>query len=41
MQKITAFLWFENNTEEAMQFYVSIANDSKIVTPQNIETDDN
>jgi predicted 3-demethylubiquinone-9 3-methyltransferase (glyoxalase superfamily) len=41
VQQITAFLWFENNAEEAMQFYVSIFNDSKIVKPQNIETDDN
>ena len=32
MQKITPFLWFDNNAEEAMQFYVSIFNDSKIVS---------
>ncbi len=32
MQKITPFLWFNNNAEEAMQFYVSIFNNSKIVS---------
>ncbi len=30
-QKITPFLWFDNNAEEAMNFYVSIFKDSKIV----------
>ena len=29
-QKITPFLWFDNNAEEAMQFYTSIFKDSKI-----------
>ena len=24
MQKITPFLWFDNNAEEAMKFYISI-----------------
>jgi predicted 3-demethylubiquinone-9 3-methyltransferase (glyoxalase superfamily) len=32
MQKITPFLWFDSNAEEAMQFYVSVFNDSKIVS---------
>ncbi|MEO5927356.1 MAG: VOC family protein [Patescibacteria group bacterium] len=33
MQKITPFLWFEkNNSEEAMNFYVSVFKNSKIVT---------
>ena len=32
MQKITPFLWFDNNAEEAMNFYVSIFKDSKIVS---------
>ena len=30
MQKITTFLWFDSNAEEAMNFYVSIFKDSKI-----------
>ncbi len=32
MQKITPFLWFDNNAEEAMQLYVSIFKNSKIGT---------
>jgi predicted 3-demethylubiquinone-9 3-methyltransferase (glyoxalase superfamily) len=32
MQKITPFLWFENNAEEAMNFYVSIFPNSKIIS---------
>jgi predicted 3-demethylubiquinone-9 3-methyltransferase (glyoxalase superfamily) len=32
MQKITPFLWFDNNAEEAMDFYVSIFKDSKILS---------
>ncbi len=32
MQKITPFLWFDNNLEEAMNFYVSIFKNSKIVS---------
>ena len=31
MQKITPFLWFDNNAEEAVQFYTSIFKDSKIL----------
>jgi predicted 3-demethylubiquinone-9 3-methyltransferase (glyoxalase superfamily) len=30
MQKISPFLWFDNNAEEAVQFYVSIFKNSKI-----------
>jgi len=30
MQKITPFLWFDNQAEEAMNFYISIFKDSKI-----------
>ncbi len=30
MRKITPFLWFDNNAEEAMNFYCSIFPDSKI-----------
>lgn len=31
MQKITPFLWFDNNAEEAMNYYVSVFEDSKII----------
>jgi predicted 3-demethylubiquinone-9 3-methyltransferase (glyoxalase superfamily) len=31
MQKITPFLWFDGKAEEAMNFYVSIFKDSKII----------
>ena len=31
MQKITPFLWFDGNAEEAMNFYVSIFKNSKIL----------
>ena len=31
MQKITPFLWFDGEAEEAMNFYVSIFRNSKIV----------
>ena len=30
MQKITPFLWFDNNAEEAMTFYTSVFKDSSI-----------
>src|SRR5437016_13996845 len=30
-QKITPFLWFDNQAEEAMKFYTSIFKDSKVV----------
>ena len=29
-QKITPFLWFDNNAEEAMEFYTSIFKDSQV-----------
>ncbi len=32
MQKITPFLWFNGNAEEAMNFYVSVFKNSKIVS---------
>lgn len=32
MPKITPFLWFDNNAEEAMNFYASIFKDSEIVS---------
>jgi predicted 3-demethylubiquinone-9 3-methyltransferase (glyoxalase superfamily) len=31
MNKITPFLWFDNKAEEAMNFYVSIFKNSKVV----------
>jgi predicted 3-demethylubiquinone-9 3-methyltransferase (glyoxalase superfamily) len=31
MQKITPFLWFDNQAEEAANFYVSIFKDSKMI----------
>ena len=30
MQKITPFLWFDDNAEEAMKFYISVFKNSKI-----------
>src|SRR5690349_5194646 len=32
MQKITPFLWFDNNLEEAIEFYSSIFPDSKVLS---------
>lgn len=32
VQKITPFLWFDGNAEEAMNFYVSVFKNSKVVT---------
>jgi len=32
MQKITPFLWFDNQAEEAVKFYTSIFKNSKIVS---------
>jgi predicted 3-demethylubiquinone-9 3-methyltransferase (glyoxalase superfamily) len=32
MQKITPFLWFDNNAEQAMNFYTSIFKNSKVLT---------
>ncbi|HVZ26342.1 MAG TPA: VOC family protein [Sediminibacterium sp.] len=31
MQKITPFLWFDNNAEEAMLFYLSVFKDSVLI----------
>jgi len=33
MQKITPFLWFDNNLQEAMKFYTSIFKNSKVISP--------
>jgi predicted 3-demethylubiquinone-9 3-methyltransferase (glyoxalase superfamily) len=32
MQKITPFLWFDNNAEEAINFYTSIFKNAKVVS---------
>lgn len=32
MQKITPFLWFDGNAEEAMKFYTSIFKNSRIIS---------
>jgi len=32
MQKITPFLWFDNQAEEAMNFYVSIFKNAKVLS---------
>ena len=34
MQKITPFLWFDRNAEEAMNFYTSVFKNSKIISIQ-------
>lgn len=31
MQKITPFLWFDNNAEEAMNFYIAVFKNSKTI----------
>jgi predicted 3-demethylubiquinone-9 3-methyltransferase (glyoxalase superfamily) len=31
MQKISPFIWFDSNAEEAINFYISIFKDSKII----------
>ena len=31
MQKISPFIWFDSNAEEAMNFYLSIFKDSKVI----------
>lgn len=32
MQKINPFLWFDNQAEEAMNFYVSVFKNSKVLS---------
>ena len=39
IQKITPFLWFDRNAEEAMKFYTSIFKNSKIVSIKRYEAD--
>ena len=38
MQTITPFLWFDNNAEEAMNFYVSVFKDAEVlnVSPMTV-----
>lgn len=36
MQKITPFLWFDNNAEEAMNFYVSVFKDANIANVHKV-----
>jgi len=39
MQKITPFLWFDGNAEEAVNYYISIFGDSEIVSVDRNEGD--
>jgi len=32
MQKISPFIWFDSNAEEAMNFYLSVFKDSKVIS---------
>ncbi len=36
MQKITPFLWFDNNAEQAMELYVSVFKDARINSVQRM-----
>lgn len=36
MQKITPFLWFNGNIEEAMNFYTGIFKNAKVISAHNI-----
>lgn len=39
MQKITPYLWFDHQAEEAMNFYVSLFQDSEILSVSRYNTD--
>lgn len=39
MQKITPFLWFDSNAEEAMNFYTSVFKEGKILNIQRMSPD--
>ena len=39
MQKIIPFLWFDNNAEEAINFYISVFKNGKIKTESRIGED--
>jgi predicted 3-demethylubiquinone-9 3-methyltransferase (glyoxalase superfamily) len=36
MQKITPFLWFDNNAEDALNFYTSVFKNSKVINIQRM-----
>jgi predicted 3-demethylubiquinone-9 3-methyltransferase (glyoxalase superfamily) len=37
MQKITPFLWLDNNAEEAMQFYTSVFKNARVINTRHYE----
>ena len=39
MKKVTPFLWYDNNAEEAMKFYVSIFKNAKITSTGSFQID--
>jgi predicted 3-demethylubiquinone-9 3-methyltransferase (glyoxalase superfamily) len=39
MQKVTPFLWFDGQAEEAAKFYVSIFKNSKLLSPTTFQLD--
>ena len=39
MQKVTPFLWFDGQAEEAAKFYVSIFKNSKLLSPTTFRLD--
>jgi predicted 3-demethylubiquinone-9 3-methyltransferase (glyoxalase superfamily) len=39
MKKVTPFLMFENNAEEAMSFYVSVFKNARITSPGSFQID--
>jgi len=39
MQKVTPFLWFDGQAEEAAKFYVSIFKNSKLLSPTTFHLD--
>lgn len=39
MQKITPFIWFDNNLDEALKFYTTVFKDSEIITAHQVGED--
>jgi predicted 3-demethylubiquinone-9 3-methyltransferase (glyoxalase superfamily) len=39
MKKVTPFLWYDNNAEEAMKFYLSIFKNAKITSTGSFQID--
>jgi predicted 3-demethylubiquinone-9 3-methyltransferase (glyoxalase superfamily) len=39
MQKVTPFLWFDGQAEEAAKFYVSVFKNSKLLSPTTFQLD--